>query len=293
MTAKAGSGAAVRRRGRVGRSIAGVALATAAVGGLLGVVGAGTAAAAAPPVVTSISPPVGPIGGGTVVTVRGWGFATGDTVSFGSTTLPSYETEVLSPTMLLALSPAGSAGSVPVTVTSGGAGRAFGNRFTYSANPTPGCTAGMLRGATKLCIDTPAPGGSLLVAPNNGFGLTLRASMFPGGAIWAPPTNIDLAQANLPEFPGGLTTTPMGPVVGHLDLAAGSLRLSMPLAYAAWFNVEGYILKRAVVLSSVSATLTVSPSSAIAGTTEYTGTLTGGTPAWNVPIDVFVASSRS
>jgi hypothetical protein len=74
-----------------------------------------------PPTVTSVTPDIGPVAGGTSVTVDGTGFVDGSTtVDFGTT--PATDVTVTSPTELTATSPVGAAGSVDVTVSVTGAG---------------------------------------------------------------------------------------------------------------------------------------------------------------------------
>ncbi len=87
------------------------------------------------PVVSSISPTFGPVGGGTAVTIFGTNFASGAIVDFGST--PGNVTAI-SATSITVTSPAASSGGVVnVTVTTSG-GTSVGNlQFTYSS------TAGM------------------------------------------------------------------------------------------------------------------------------------------------------
>jgi len=70
------------------------------------------------PTVTSISPASGPAAGGTTVTVKGTGFTSGVTVSFGATV--GTNIVVVSATQLTITSPAEVAGAVDVTVTGPG-----------------------------------------------------------------------------------------------------------------------------------------------------------------------------
>ena len=86
------------------------------------------------PTVTSVSPNNGPVAGGTAVTITGTNFATGATVTFGSTAATSVV--VVSSTTITAKTPAGSAGAVTVTVTVSGQSGSLANGFTYVVAPT-------------------------------------------------------------------------------------------------------------------------------------------------------------
>ncbi|WP_195911170.1 IPT/TIG domain-containing protein [Streptomyces kaniharaensis] len=72
----------------------------------------------AAPVVTSVVPNQGPVGGGDTVTLTGSNFATVSSVSFGASPASSFT--VVSGTQITATVPPGVAGPVPVTVTSSG-----------------------------------------------------------------------------------------------------------------------------------------------------------------------------
>jgi hypothetical protein len=84
----------------------------------------------AAPTVTGINPNTGPTAGGTTVTITGTGFNCVTGVSFGST--PATFT-VNSPTQITATSPAGTAGTVDVTVTNCNGNSPTGtfDQFTY------------------------------------------------------------------------------------------------------------------------------------------------------------------
>jgi hypothetical protein len=83
------------------------------------------------PTVTSVSPTNGPTAGGTAVTITGTNFATGATVTFGSTAATNVV--VVSGTSITATTPAGSAGAVTVTVKVNGQSGSLNNGFTYTA----------------------------------------------------------------------------------------------------------------------------------------------------------------
>jgi methionine-rich copper-binding protein CopC len=88
------------------------------------------------PTVSSVFPNAGPIAGGTSVTITGTGFTATSAVDFGATPATSFS--VTSITTITAVSPAGSAGTVNVTVTNPIATSATGtgDQFHYDAVPT-------------------------------------------------------------------------------------------------------------------------------------------------------------
>jgi hypothetical protein len=84
--------------------------------------------------VSGASPISGPSSGGTAVTLTGKGFQAGATVRFGGS--PSTAVTVASSTQINAMSPAGSAGSVSITVTNPNTQSAsLASGFTYSSAP--------------------------------------------------------------------------------------------------------------------------------------------------------------
>jgi hypothetical protein len=111
---------------------------------------AGQAASAATgPTVTSVSPASGPAAGGTFVTVSGSDFSGVTAVQFGST--PANSFTMISPTTILASSPAGPAGTVDITVTTSGgtSSTSAADQYTYfnpaavtGVTPNSGPTAG-------------------------------------------------------------------------------------------------------------------------------------------------------
>jgi hypothetical protein len=93
-----------------------------------------------PPGVSSLSPPGGPVGGGTTVTITGSGFGAGDpntTVSFGGA--PGTMVDVVSQTQITVVSPPsplGGDGQGPVSVVVTDTGGSSANlTFTYQVTP--------------------------------------------------------------------------------------------------------------------------------------------------------------
>ncbi len=90
-----------------------------------------TSSTSTAPTITSISPTSGPAAGGTSVTITGKNFTSSATVKFGSTAATSVTHT--SSTSLTAVSPAESAGTVQVTVTTS-SGTSNGVSYTYTSS---------------------------------------------------------------------------------------------------------------------------------------------------------------
>ena len=98
----------------------------------------GTGAQAQPPIptVAKLTPATGPVGGGTKVTITGTDLTGASAVKFGATNATNIT--VVSETTITAVSPAESAETVHVTVTTpeGTTETGVADQFTYSAAPT-------------------------------------------------------------------------------------------------------------------------------------------------------------
>ncbi|MBE3123785.1 MAG: IPT/TIG domain-containing protein, partial [Planctomycetes bacterium] len=89
----------------------------------------------AAPTASGLTPLDGPTAGGTVVTITGASFLSGETtVTFGGAAATSVA--ITSPTTIEALTPAGAAGPASVVVTTPGAGSVTAGTFTYLDAPT-------------------------------------------------------------------------------------------------------------------------------------------------------------
>ncbi|WP_432159195.1 IPT/TIG domain-containing protein [Streptomyces sp. bgisy153] len=112
-----------------------------------------------PPAISVVSPSQGPTTGGTPVTLIGSGLIGATAVRFGGTNAASYT--VNSATQITAVTPAGSAGSVPVTVVSP-TGTSNAVTFTYVAAAVPVV-------GTVSPSDGPTSGGTSVTITGNGF----------------------------------------------------------------------------------------------------------------------------
>ncbi|MBH0130969.1 IPT/TIG domain-containing protein [Salinibacterium sp. NK8237] len=104
------------------------------------------------PAIASMVPPVGPVAGGTVVTITGTGFTNATGVTFDGDVGASFD--VVSDAEITVTSPAHAAGAVDVIVTHA-AGDSTPEPFTYLADPTVTLVspnAGPLEGGTEVTI---------------------------------------------------------------------------------------------------------------------------------------------
>jgi Domain of unknown function (DUF4082)/IPT/TIG domain len=172
--------------------------------------GSGSASATAP-TLSSISPTLGPVSGGTMVTLTGSNFADGATVSFGSAGASSVT--FISATELEAVSPPGSAGNASVVVTNpGGQSASLANAFIYSSGPTVTSVSpnsGSASGGTTVTITGSGFESGAMVA----FGVTAATSVTvlssteiqavtptePAGSESVTVTNPDSGMGSLPS----------------------------------------------------------------------------------------------
>jgi hypothetical protein len=125
--------------------------------------------------ITSISPASGPVSGGTLVTIKGSGFASGASVSFGGANATSVN--FISSAQLTAVTPANTAGAANVTVTDSDPGTAsLAGGFMYVSNPTltgVSPSSGPITGGTTVTISGSGFQSGAIVA----FGAILAASV--------------------------------------------------------------------------------------------------------------------
>jgi len=105
----------------------------------------------AAPTVSKISPAYGPIAGGTSVTINGIGFTGATAVKFGSTPATSFTAGTAdADSQIIAVAPAGTAGTVDITVTTpvGTSAISAADKFTYEGGPTVTTEIGTFRPST-------------------------------------------------------------------------------------------------------------------------------------------------
>lgn len=203
-----------RRRTSVLTRLAAVVAIVLVPVGAWAVFSAQPAAADTPPTVTSVSPDVGPITGGSLVTIDGTGFVAGSTsVDFG--TVPATSVTVTSSTELTAISPSGGPGSVDVIVSTpspeGPSVPSVSDLFAYGSPSVSGLTpnAGPLSGDTVVTVTGTgfAPGAAVkfgLLAASTVVvtsGTTLLATTPASGASGALDITVTM------PMPGGTSAT--------------------------------------------------------------------------------------
>jgi len=129
------------------------------------------------PVITSVTPNAGPVAGGTSIVISGTGFTAATSVAFGTTSVTAQCPQspgtacftVVDDTTIDAVSPAHSAGTVDIKVTTGPTSATGpSDTFTYAAVPTVtgvSPTTGPMSGGTTVTITgTNFSGGNIAVS---------------------------------------------------------------------------------------------------------------------------------
>jgi hypothetical protein len=161
--------------------------------------------------ISSISPASGPVTGGTLVTVNGSNFASGSTVSFGGASATSVN--FISSSQLTAVTPAGTAGAVNVTVTNPDPSTAsLSNGFMYVSNPT----------ITSVSPNSgPTTGGTTVTISGSGF---QSGAIVVFGAVLAASVTVNTStqiQAVTPaESAATVSVTVTNPDAGKASLSS-------------------------------------------------------------------------
>ncbi len=122
--------------------------------------------------IVGITPTSGPAAGGTSVTITGSGFTGATSVSFGATAASGFTVE--SDTQITATSPAGSSGTVDVTVTTAGGTSATSSndQFTYIPLPVVSSISPPARGSIAGGTSVTITGSGFTGATGVSFGAT-------------------------------------------------------------------------------------------------------------------------
>ena len=204
------------------------------------------------PTVSSVNPTGGPTVGNTSVTITGTNLTGATAVKFGSTNATSYV--VNGPTQITATAPAGSAGTVDISVTTaGGTSAASPNdHYTYFAIPTVSSiapTSGPATGGTSVIIT----GSNLTAATAVKFGAANATSYTVNSAAQitaTAPSGSGVVDVTV-TTPGGTSATGAGdqytyvgaPTVSSLSPTSG------PAAGGTSVVITGTSLTGATVVS--------------------------------------------
>jgi hypothetical protein len=268
-------------------------------GSLSDVVGLGqgsqaTYAVLAPPTVTGISPKAGPLTAGTSVTITGTHLTGASAVDFGTSAATGIT--VVSPTQLTVSAPAGSAGTVNVTVTTpwGTSATSAADEYTYDPKPTVTSlspTSGPVTGGTTVTIT----GTGFTTTSTVDFGTTGAArtvtvvSATEITAVAPPGTGTVYVRVttpggrNLVTATGEYTFVPL-PTVTGISPKAGPLtagtKVTITGTHLTGASAVDFGTAAATTVTIVSATkaTAVAPAGS-AGTVNVTVTTLGGTSA--------------
>ncbi len=154
----------------------------------------------AAPSVTGLAPNSGYTSGGTQVTISGTNFTSATAVQFGS--VPAASFSVVSPSQIVATSPAGTAGTVDVVVTTprGSSPTGASDQFTYTATPPSVDNVSPSTGSTSGGTNVIITGAALSGATSVHFG-SVAATSF----VVNSPTQITAVSP--PNAPGGYDVT--------------------------------------------------------------------------------------
>ena len=167
-----------------------------------------TYSAASAPSVSGVTPSSGSATGGGTVTVLGSGFTAATAVSFGATAATDFA--VLSDTALVATVPAGSVGTVDITVTTPSGTSSTGSSDHYAYTSAPSAPTVSSLGTTS----GGSGGGTVIVVTGTGFTGTTAVSLgsYPAAAFFVD-SDTQLTVVSPPQ-PAGLVdltvTTPSG-----------------------------------------------------------------------------------
>jgi hypothetical protein len=198
------------------------------------------------PTVTSLGTTGGTTVGGTSVTLTGTNFSSASAVMFG--TVPAASFVITSPTSIIAVSPSQVAGTVYVTVTTGGGTSASSssNQFTFTAGSAPtvtslATTGGSTGGGTAVTIS----GSGFLSATAVNFGsVAATFTILSDGLISAVSPSQGAGTANVTvTSPSGTSSTSSADQFLYTAASAPSISSvsanSGPTTGGSWITVLG------------------------------------------------------
>jgi hypothetical protein len=246
----------------------------------------------AAPTVTGIAPSAGPTAGGTPVTITGTNFDPGSTVAFGG--VAATGVTVVSSTSITATSPAGSAGTVDVTVTTPGGTSATSNADKFSYDSTPSVSAlspkaGPQAGGTPVTITGTGfvSGATVKFGSNEATGVTVNGSTSISATSPAGTGTVDVTVTT----PGGTSATsgadqftyaPAPTVTGVTPSAGstgGATSVTITGTSLASATAVNFGATPATITNDTSTSITATSPAHTAGTVDVTVVTPGGTSA--------------
>ncbi|MFJ1886745.1 MULTISPECIES: IPT/TIG domain-containing protein [unclassified Streptomyces] len=243
-----------------------------------------------PPVVSFVNPAQGPVSGGTTVVITGTSLTGATAVRFGAANAAFYT--VTSATQITAVTPAGSAGSVPVTVTSPSGTSNATVIFTYTVVSTPTVTGlspsiGSTGGGTMVTVTgtnfsgaTQVRFGSVNASSFSVVSPTKITAVSPPGAAGAVPVTVTTPAGTSAAAPASYFFYASAPVLTAVCPSAG------PAFGGNTVTLTGQNLSNATavrfgalptVFNSVSSTEISATAPAGSGVVTVTVTTPGGT----------------
>jgi hypothetical protein len=171
-----------------------------------------------PPTVTKVSPALGPVGGGTSVTITGTEFTAASSVMFGTTSAAHYT--VVSATTITAVTSAEPAGIVDVRITNSAGTSALTTKDHYKFTPT----------VTAVSPNTgPTAGGTSVTVTGTGFALG-SATIFKFGT----------SKATSVSCPSSTSCTMISPAheVATVDVRATVNKVASPVSPGDKFSYQ-------------------------------------------------------
>lgn len=256
----------------------------------------------APPVdpltITTVSPALSAVGGGTTISITGTGFVDGMKASFGNH--PAASVSVPSSTLMLLVSPAGPSGTVSLIVTDPSGRAALFNGFLYSGTGTtapPPTIAGQPVVSAVTPATGAATGGTAVTITGSGFSspatitfggvaatnvtvvsATQITATTPAGALGPVAVLVSTAAGQVGGLTAGFTYAETKPVVNSVSPSTGASGGGTAISIAgtgfaagATVTVGGAAASNVVVVSATQITAITPPGAVGAATVLVTG----------------------
>ena len=228
-----------------------------------------------PPVVSSVSPSAGPVAGGTVIAITGTSLIGATSVTVGGAPVTSFS--VVSSSSISAVTPAGSAGSKTVTVTTPGGVATASNAFTYHAVPTVTTVSpstGPVAGGTTLTITGTNLSGTTSVSVGGVSAASFSVVSVTQVTAVTPAGNAGVKNLTL-TTPGGVVTVTNAFTYFAIPTIASIAPVSGPAAGGTAFTITGtsFTGTTSVTVGGIGASSVV-----VASSTSITAVTPAGVP---------------